>query len=145
MTAMKHLKKNHKAHCLLYAFAMVTDLSPDVFINELGVTGTEEVFPGHPVPLCCRSFHSVELIVVALEYGVHMIHVPQKLGLQCQLGCHQIVFDAPNVNILGRRAIICTGAHAYAWDGCRLIDPDTGKERAMIKQSEIEEVILRVD
>ena len=142
---MKHLKKDHKAYCLLYAFAMVTDIDPDVFIRELGVTGTEEVFPGHPVPLCCRSFHSIELIVVALKFGVHMIQVPQKLGLQCQEGCHQIVFNAPHVSIVGRWAVLCTDSHAYAWNGYRLINPDTGKPCDMINKSDVSEIILRVD
>ena len=139
---MKHLKKDHKSHCLLYSFAMVTDIDPDVFIKELGVTGTEKVFSGSE-PLCCRSFHIVELVVVAYKYGVYMLHIPQLLGLTNQDGTENIIFQSPEIDITGKRAVICTRVHAYAWDGSRLINPDTGKETEMIKASEIESVVLR--
>ena len=137
---MKIQTKRHRAQCLIYAFATVLDIDAETLIDLVGHDGTEIVFPGYKVPLCCRGHHPAELTYVCDCLGYTCYEYP--FVLRIGRSPDTVISVTKNYSIetllLNSSGVLLTAGHAYAWDHtkCRLIDPDTSQITYM-KPSEI--------
>jgi len=115
-------------HCLLYAAAMVLDVSPHTIIQEVGHDGMEKTWPECPPPLCYRSFHIQEIIdcfvarsfgLMPIEYNPHS--APTDTVRPC--GAYENYSDRFYHHIEEKEAILIGAhrkhsiGHAWAWDG----------------------------
>jgi len=105
-------------------------ITPKQMFDYLSHDGTEVVFPGYNVPLCCRGFHIAELVHLCYLYNLSCSEFPAELALVSPSGEPYNISTPYNLdNIIHRNdGVIITDRHALSWVDGKCIDPDTLNE-----------------
>ena len=127
---MKLLKQS-EPNCLLYSFAMVLNVDPKELIDEIGHNGQEVWWPNRNKPYNLRGYHIQEMIDCCWRrgYAVTPISAMPALGV---LESVQRVWDEKDAlnrfesYLNGKKGVLIGSsfAHACAWDGEKVFDPN---------------------
>lgn len=129
---MKRIKQPNNWSCLLTSFSMVFDLHIEQLITELGHDGSEIFWPDLPEPLCRRSFHIQEFILLGYKFGwlVTPFEFRPVLGVfpgfkthEINIGGEEKIFEI----MKGKVGVLTSNKHAVAWNGIEVLDPDEGQ------------------
>lgn len=136
-----------KSGCLLYSFAAVLEVEPDVLIEEAGHDGMEKVWPDLKEPYCYKGYHIQEMIDLCMSRGFSVTEIqsmptsmpPPQAYLHMRI--HQVgphfCYETNRVRprfkayLKGQQGVLYGQTekgvtHAWAWDGTHAHDPRSG-------------------
>ena len=125
------LLKQSSDNCLLYAAAMVLEVTPEQLIQSIGHDGEEVWWPEQIGSQKKRSFHIQEILDAArsLNYSFICIDAIPLIGIddfnikeiypEPMLRLASWIKDHPGILIVDSGGI----GHAVAWDGEQVFDP----------------------
>lgn len=116
-----NLLKQDKPQCLLYAFAMVVDRTPEDLIHIIGHDGLEVLWPEASGDSKYRGFHHQEIVdsLVIMGWNVMMVEALPNLGYK---GKMKIIYTESelqgrmNTYLQAFDGVLTSDTHAVAWD-----------------------------
>lgn len=115
------LLQQHGPNCLIYAFAMVTEIDPKNLIRIIGHNGMELVWPDSKIPYCYRNFHIQELIDAVNHFGFIVMEI-QRIPVTGNNQDKKLFYPYLNPNERFKKyldkyeGVLVSNFHAYGWD-----------------------------